>query len=124
MIRQDIFNQVCAHLITQGKPALNKGACAYRGEWGTRCAVGFLVEDEEYRSDFEGKTVDGLKGHTFAKFDIEDEDTVLLLCSLQYAHDMAEYRVGEPIVWLESCKKRLRRTAEKFNLEVPDIIKE
>lgn len=112
MNNQEIFDAVCEHLIKQGRPAMRKGCCAYRGDNGTRCAVGFLIEDDEYRDIFEGKTVDELVAK-FAAFDVKDEETVALLCSLQYAHDMAEWPEGTANAWTRTCKQYLRRTAKK-----------
>lgn len=49
-------------VIEQGQPSAElrsnvKMACLYRGPNGTKCAVGHLIKDEFYNSDFEGKSV-------------------------------------------------------------------
>ena len=49
LTKQEIFNTVRDHLLTQGTRSTNKrGRCAYRGEDGARCAVGALIPDHLY----------------------------------------------------------------------------
>ena len=57
MTKQQIFNKVVKHLRKQGKRAFNGITCWYRAPDGSKCAVGCLLKDDEYRADFEGKTV-------------------------------------------------------------------
>lgn len=52
---QEIFDVVARHLLTQGRTALNDQGCAYRGDDGCKCAVGCLIDDEDYRPTFEGR---------------------------------------------------------------------
>jgi hypothetical protein len=57
-IYQEIFDKVYTHLEQQGEAsALETGACLYRSEDGKMCAVGCLIIDEDYNSDFEGNSV-------------------------------------------------------------------
>lgn len=51
---QQVFDHVATHLLAQNALSrLETGKCAYRGVDGRMCAVGCLIADEEYRSDFE-----------------------------------------------------------------------
>jgi hypothetical protein len=43
---QRIFEFGLKHVRAQGKPALYKGSCAMRGEEGTMCVVGSMINDE------------------------------------------------------------------------------
>jgi hypothetical protein len=59
MDQQAIFDKVAEHLIRQGERAMSPsgegtGACAYRGQNGTKCAIGCLIDDKFYESRFEG----------------------------------------------------------------------
>lgn len=50
---QEIFNKVALHLLTQSKRSVGTTEsggvkCAYRGDKGTKCAVGGLIDDEHY----------------------------------------------------------------------------
>lgn len=47
---QDLFDRVVTAVIEQGRPSMEDGACAYRGDDGAKCAVGHLITDEVYRS--------------------------------------------------------------------------
>lgn len=52
---QQIFDKVALHLLgmkEQAEDAL--GACTYRSPFGTSCAAGCLLTDEEYDKKFEG----------------------------------------------------------------------
>ena len=51
MTPREVFDKVKAHLLTQGGRATRFGRCAYRGDNGTKCAVGCLIADEHYDRD-------------------------------------------------------------------------
>ncbi len=57
--RQELFDKVSKHLLTQGERAVtaSSGAglvCCYRTEDGLMCAVGCLIDDKYYHPEFEG----------------------------------------------------------------------
>ncbi len=90
LTRQEIFTKVKTHLLKQGKKSWLFGACAYRGEDGTSCAVGCLIPDELYSPNLEGE------GVTSPAFDLLFERSSGwnvhfthrdLLLKLQYIHD-------------------------------------
>jgi len=101
--KQEIFNQVAAHLMTQKEPAKDSaGDCAYRGLHGHQCAVGCLIEDEHYNSYFEGIliTIEHDSGSAptgqnrllhdallASGVDVADADVEALLAELQQLHD-------------------------------------
>jgi hypothetical protein len=68
MDRQETFDKVARHLLTQGRrsaelnPMVSGGVCRYRSPDGTKCAVGALIPDELYSADMEGRSVIGLVG--------------------------------------------------------------
>ena len=52
---QSIFDTVAKHLATQGRKSLHpQNGCVYRSPNGDMCAVGVLLDDEDYRPSFEG----------------------------------------------------------------------
>jgi hypothetical protein len=63
---QAVFDYVAEHLLRQGEPAMTGNGCAYRGEGGLQCAVGFLIDDRMYE-----KLTDAIEGKTivFKEFD-------------------------------------------------------
>ena len=96
MTPQEIFDKVSVHLLTQGKRALSpKGRCMYRGEEGTMCAVGCLLDDITYQPNFEGKGVNELvETFEMPEFFVEEAP---LLQDLQSCHD--DYQPDEwPVV--------------------------
>ena len=56
MNKQEIFDRVYKHMLTQNKRSINDegSACAYRGHGGLMCAVGCLIPDELYTPQLEG----------------------------------------------------------------------
>ncbi len=47
MTKQEIFDKVATHLLTQNEKALNSvGGCVYRTDKGLKCAVGCLIPVE------------------------------------------------------------------------------
>lgn len=98
MNRQEIFNRIATHLITQnaraiaGKDVMGEPKCAYRGADGTKCAVGCLIADEAYRPELEGKNCEAsIVVDALAKSGIpvsfEDGE---FLREIQRIHDFAE----------------------------------
>jgi len=81
--KQSVFDHVATHLLTQRVPARSaSGMCQYRGPNGTKCAVGYLIPDSDYRPEWEGSSIQGrelyLVGRGFS---------ISLLSDLQGLHD-------------------------------------
>lgn len=54
---QEIFAKVYTHFVTNNQPrSMDAGGtlCMYRGEGGAKCALGVLIEDDEYDEKMEG----------------------------------------------------------------------
>jgi len=52
---QEVFDQVAKHLLTQKERCVDEsGRCSYRNNKGLKCAAGCLINDDEYKSYFEG----------------------------------------------------------------------
>lgn len=55
---QETFDRVVKGLTEQNqKCEISEGSCAYRGYGNTKCAAGFLIEDEDYTENMEGEVV-------------------------------------------------------------------
>lgn len=107
--RQEVFNIVVTHLLTQGSKAMNsEGGCVYRANNGSKCAVGCLVSDDEYAyTSIEGLGVrDALKAMDYEPF----HENILLLENLQHVHDRVK---------TESWEKALRGLADLFDFTMP-----
>lgn len=99
MTDRELFDFVVNHLVSQGCPskqAFGKN-CAYRGPQGRKCAVGCLINDDNYRPSLEGKVA--LHRHVVEALTNSVGSFDFALCSaLQTAHDqhnsepMSEWR--------------------------------
>jgi hypothetical protein len=88
--RQEIFDYVTPLLFAQGERSMLEGGttCAYRGEHGMRCAVGFLIPDELYYRVLEGKSaMDVDITNVLSTVITTDDDLGLFLTDLQDVHD-------------------------------------
>lgn len=89
--KQEIFDYVFESVVKQGKPSRNNSndcLCLYRGEGGTKCAIGFLIPDSKYKKAYEDLSISNImrtlgydKDANVAKFNF--------LADLQRAHDKA-----------------------------------
>lgn len=61
MTRQEMFNHVATKILEQGGPAWSVQGCVYRTADGKKCAAGWLIPDELYKTDMEG-----LRFHSYA----------------------------------------------------------
>lgn len=50
---QQVYDQVALHLLKQNARSLKDGKCMYRGDNGTKCAAGCLIDESEYSSIIE-----------------------------------------------------------------------
>lgn len=131
LTHQQIFDKVAAHLLAQNTRAVtfpdysndpDDAICRYRGDNGTKCAVGCLIDDEFYSDAYEGVGIGALRSEYDAHdavallrnalissgVDANDETTLNLLARLQSAHDNTY-----PGVW----QAKLRDIAQMYGLE-------
>jgi hypothetical protein len=81
MNKQEVFDKVAKHLLTQGEQAMVDNMCKYRTEDGRMCAVGCLIADDYYNEELEGISLwDG---------DCMNEDSVASL------HEALENSIGD-----------------------------
>lgn len=97
MTLQEIFDKVVAPLLKQGRKSLLTTyevcvGCAYRGDDGAKCSVGWLIPDDKYDPSFEGQIPDSSSPELRAVLlsegvNMEDFHTGLLIEELQDLHD-------------------------------------
>lgn len=130
MTPQEIFEKAYISVVKQGCPSLKHSTtvatamiCAYRGDGGTACGVGHLIDDETAREwDMIGAIDDVIA-------QLEDHlpywviSNARLLQQIQYAHDFAEAeeRTGSPENFTQLFKDKMSLVANQFTLTVPDI---
>ena len=123
MNKQEIFDKVYKHLLTQGRRSrlydVEGGLCAYRSFDGLKCAVGCLIEDANYSASMEESSVHAwavkevlIKQGVLPTNPTEAESITTLLSKLQQIHD-----VRNPSNW----KHFLVALAEEQKLSVPEL---
>lgn len=128
MTKQEIYNKVRTHLLTQNAQAVTVGkngeTCAYRGDDGLTCAVGCLIPDEQYRTTFEGMGVTSqhvqkalvdagvLNTVLFDDDAYKDDSTLGMLRGLQVIHDN-----NSPNEW----RWLLDNLADRYGLQVGEF---
>jgi hypothetical protein len=120
MTPQEVFDQVTKHLLTQNAVARDDVAvgetgngCRYRASNGLKCAVGCLIQDEEYALWMEGKQFDsGILMNPLCPISLKERlgPHIQLLRQLQGIHDS-----DMPWDW----KLALQEAADKFHLNWP-----
>lgn len=115
MKMQLAFETAAKKLLEQG--ALSEsdlaGGCAYRGESGRKCAIGWLIPDRKYRKSIEGSAatdVNVLRSISATyKVSVDRHEDTIFLGQLQTVHDELP-----PEDWREG----FRLLAQDFELDV------
>lgn len=106
---QEVFDRVAQHLLTQRCKSLDEyQECCYRNPEGLRCAVGCLIEDDEYTSEMEGEVPREREKAKYmdpvTKWALRHGLNTALLRALQTVHD--RYSVSNWSQHLVSVAKR------------------
>ncbi len=114
MNKQEVFNKVATHLLTQNAKALDRGGlCVYETQLGLRCAVGCLIPDD-HKGLQSGADAEALFGDypdlaELYSIDVYDESTDLLfIMELQSVHDE---------IVVDGWKLGLKNCAKNWNLK-------
>jgi len=117
MTEQEIFDTAVIGVLKQGIASVRDGgACAYRGKNGTKCAVGFLISDEEAEKydEFDEYGVRDLISSGFLQGFVYYSD---LLADLQRAHDKAAHEEE----FVGAFYKRAKRVAAAYGLSISSL---
>jgi len=119
--KQEAFDTVAKHLFEQGRASKRGVYCAYRGEGGTKCAVGVLIPDELYDEEMDNTAYSNPTGiftvvRKFPElkriFGRGKASIIPMLGDLQYLHDSAEWGRTNTT----SLRAALRRIAKDYRL--------
>lgn len=88
--RQQLFDHVAKHLLTQKEKAQDGNYCKYRDRDGRRCAVGACIPDSLYRAAFETIGIESLMEKYPEIRELFPERSAVLLSNLQLLHDNCE----------------------------------
>jgi len=120
--RQEIFDKLVCDMVVQGRPSFLVDAgganhCAYRGEYGAKCAIGMLIPSEMYTINMEKMSVDMLV-EMFPEVESIPAFNILgmeLLVDIQNSHD---YRLEEDFKYfVDHFLLAMRITAREHGLE-------
>lgn len=84
---QNIYNKICKHLEDQGRSSKLSGSCFYQDGQGNKCAIGCLINDDEYDTSIEYKTTKQLIALLHIPIDNEREK---FLNDMQILHDCSK----------------------------------
>lgn len=56
--RQELFDRVVTHLLTQNRRAYHDGLCVYRDTAGNMCAIGCLINKDNYSLTLENQCLE------------------------------------------------------------------
>jgi len=87
MNRQEVFDKVATHLLTQKVKSDENGYCMYRGPNGLKCAIGCLIPDDMFMPYFNGCDVNGLPLKIIMHIGARNNEDLLFLSRLQLIHD-------------------------------------
>lgn len=118
----ELFNSIANHLITQGRPSIGSfGRCLYRGADGAKCAVGFLIPDEDYNPEWDKQGLGVFSLATMGYLSSVPTAVLPMLNKLQQAHDDPENHLrndnDEAIAFdLPALKAALNKIAADFDI--------
>ena len=117
MTEQEAFNKVWEHFVANKQPRSVKGSsCAYRGDNGTKCAVGVLIPDVLYDPNAENVLVISNSNPIIARWMQGPLNGLSgsFLWALQQAHDNN--------VKFKDIKEGLIEVAKQCNLQIPSEV--
>lgn len=84
---QEVFDTVLKHLRTQSVQCMENSECTYRNAEGLKCAIGALIDDEDYHPSMGGGTARELQARYGLLKGVDTE----FLSQLQHTHDPNEH---------------------------------
>ena len=116
LTKQQIFNKVAKHLLTQNKRAYSNGAALWDDSNGNICASACLIKPSIRKgltnSDYWNSSWDYLKQSGVDMFQ-DNGDVFSLVVELTNCHDD-----NKPSRW----PRKLRAIARKFKLKIPEYL--
>lgn len=116
--QQKAFEDCVLFLLKQGKKSTNEFGCGYRGDNETKCAIGFLIPDNEYSESFEGLNIIDIREGVWIIPSIEKYSTEFL-ASLQNIHD--SIYDDEKSNFTSLLVENAQRFATKWKLQMPEV---
>jgi hypothetical protein len=110
MTAQEIFDHVVTHLRRQGQQCLGQNPnstviagdnCLYRGTNNFKCAAGCLIDDDEYKTEMEGRDIEMVLGLPDCNVNLRKRllPHIGLIAALQRIHDARQPNEWETRWW-------------------------
>lgn len=120
---QTVFDIVAVGLLKQGGPSVdivrNIKVCKYRTENKRRCAIGLLIEDNEYNPTFEGKGISFFIYNNVSQYLYNKRYDLAFLANLQECHDNC--REYEDVTFMKEFIKNMKFIAIAFRLNTKKL---
>lgn len=117
---QEVFDAACAAVLADGRPGMAGAMCSYQTSTGARCAVGWLLSDDELADIIEAgeRGSDVLHLNRRGLLPARLSGALRVLCQLQRAHDGAadSHANAEGEGFVAGFKRRAYRMAEDYGL--------
>ena len=121
---QQMFDTVLTNLTTQGVASMGRTnpdsaiSCQYRGEEGRKCAAGWLIADEHYTRELEGKIAAGRSpSEGLRKSGVPDTGAAeQLVNQMQFVHDTYMPGCDESKQTIKGFHEEMQKTARQFGL--------
>lgn len=117
---QQIFDRVALHLLRQNERSsadwYEHPRCMYRGPNGLKCAVGFLIADEAYQPELEGRSVNNM-----AVLAALEDSGVPVMTMQQLGHMLLQLQGVHDGCPLPTWRKKLEEIAKKYDLTMPAL---
>jgi hypothetical protein len=118
-----MFDTVLTNLTTQGVASTGRTnpegdiSCQYRGTEGRKCAVGWLIADEQYTTAFEGQDATAFEvAEALIKSGVPNTAAAeRLIGKMQHTHDTSMPRCGERHT-IADFHNRMEKIARQFGL--------
>lgn len=110
------FNYAVRQVIRQGKRSIINGFCTYRGEEGSRCAIGWLIDDKtanKHNNKLLISLLDDADGECWLSQLSKEEESIFI--DLQDAHDCS----GD-VDFVKDFKERVEALRKEYNIPEDD----
>lgn len=127
MDKQEALDKNWEWFVVQRKPQSlwgtgEEAVCRYRGDSGTKCAVGVLIPNDRYELQMESGNVGDIWVQAYALTDLFPNEVIGFLLSMQHLHDSYENgRFPYSMPFTDYMRKELTELAKEYDLTIPGL---
>lgn len=111
---KDIWQFCYDSMIKQGNPSVENGNCLYRGPDGRKCAIGFIIQNEDYEKDMNSESASTIcfEYYGFNRGNEEVVKKVKFLEDIQHCHDRNWHKKDE--FFIKDFKKDMDKLKKEY----------